>query len=134
MHATTCLLLSLLLVSFATGPTVFAQQNSGAVNNNLRPGSISITESIHNIIEISNAAPENETESGKDNDEPLREAERAKPGTSEFWIFLASSIGLTLLAGLMSGLTVGYLSIDELVLELKIKNGTEEERKQVSLS
>ena len=29
----------------------------------------------------------------------------------------------------MSGLTVGYLSIDSLVLELKLKNGTEEEKK-----
>jgi len=37
------------------------------------------------------------------------------------------------MAGLMSGLTVGYLSIDELVLELKIKNGTDEEKKQVEL-
>jgi hypothetical protein len=31
----------------------------------------------------------------------------------------------------MSGLTVGYLSIDELILELKIKNGTPEEKVQV---
>eukprot|EP01022_Parablepharisma_sp_SALTPOND_P013687 TRINITY_DN1839_c0_g1_i1.p1 TRINITY_DN1839_c0_g1~~TRINITY_DN1839_c0_g1_i1.p1 ORF type:complete len:371 (+),score=43.60 TRINITY_DN1839_c0_g1_i1:1720-2832(+) len=31
----------------------------------------------------------------------------------------------------MSGLTVGYLSIDTLVLELKLKNGTEEEKKNV---
>lgn len=28
----------------------------------------------------------------------------------------------------MSGLTVGYLSVDELVLELKLENGTEEEK------
>ena len=32
-------------------------------------------------------------------------------------------IGLTLFAGLMSGLTVGYLSIDELVMELKMQTG-----------
>lgn len=36
-----------------------------------------------------------------------------------------------LFAGLMSGLTVGYLSIDTLVLELKLKNGTESEKKNV---
>lgn len=31
----------------------------------------------------------------------------------------------------MSGLTVGYLSIDELVLELRSRSGSEEERKEV---
>lgn len=31
----------------------------------------------------------------------------------------------------MSGLSVGYLSIDDLVLELKLRNGTEDEKKQV---
>ncbi len=31
----------------------------------------------------------------------------------------------------MSGLTVGYLSIDSLVLELKLKNGTDEEKSDV---
>lgn len=35
---------------------------------------------------------------------------------------------LTLFAGAMSGLTVGYLSIDDLVLELKAKTGTELEQ------
>ena len=37
---------------------------------------------------------------------------------------------LTLFAGLMSGLTVGYLSIDDLVLELKTSTGTIEEKLQ----
>ena len=32
----------------------------------------------------------------------------------------------------MSGLTVGLLSIDDLVLEMKIKSGTEEEQNQAS--
>jgi len=59
--------------------------------------------------------------------------ERAPFGTYEFWLYSLIATGLTLLAGLMSGLTVGYLSIDELVLELKIKNGNDEERKQVFL-
>jgi metal transporter CNNM len=36
---------------------------------------------------------------------------------------------LTIFAGLMSGLTVGYLSIDDLVLELRMSTGTEEEKK-----
>jgi hypothetical protein len=32
---------------------------------------------------------------------------------------------MVLLAGMCSGLTVGYLSIDELALDIKIENGTE---------
>jgi len=35
---------------------------------------------------------------------------------------------LTCFAGLMSGLTVGYLSIDDLVLELKSANGSDEQK------
>jgi metal transporter CNNM len=40
---------------------------------------------------------------------------------------------LTCFAGLMSGLTVGYLSIDDLVMELKMTTGTEEEKRQADL-
>lgn len=63
--------------------------------------------------------------------EEEEEDHRAKPGTSRFWFFIIAAVLLTLTAGLMSGLTVGYLSIDELVIELKISNGTEEEKQQV---
>jgi metal transporter CNNM len=35
---------------------------------------------------------------------------------------------LTAFAGLMSGLTVGYLSIDDLVMELKATTGSDEEK------
>lgn len=41
---------------------------------------------------------------------------------------------LCLFAGLCSGLTVGYLSIDSLTLELKLKNGTEEEVRAVTIT
>ena len=40
-------------------------------------------------------------------------------------------IGLVLFAGLMSGLTVGYLSIDKMDLEIKSSIGTPEEKRQV---
>lgn len=40
------------------------------------------------------------------------------------------AIALTLGAGVMSGLTVGYLSIDSLELEMKLQNGTDQERRQ----
>lgn len=43
-----------------------------------------------------------------------------------FFIFMVAF--LTLFAGIMSGLTVGYLSIDLLVMELKMTTGTEEEK------
>ena len=35
---------------------------------------------------------------------------------------------LTLMAGMMSGLTVGYLSVDQLTMELKENTGTDEEK------
>jgi metal transporter CNNM len=43
---------------------------------------------------------------------------------SIFMIFI-----FTVFAGIMSGLTVGYLSIDDLVLELKANTGTDEEKR-----
>jgi len=39
-----------------------------------------------------------------------------------------------LFSGILSGLTVGYLSIDDLELELKESNGTLEEKEQVFLN
>ena len=45
-----------------------------------------------------------------------------------FWFnFIGFSI-LACFAGAMSGLTVGYLSIDMLILEIKLKSGTEQEK------
>ena len=46
-----------------------------------------------------------------------------------FWFnFIGFSI-LACFAGAMSGLTVGYLSIDMLILEIKLNSGTEQEKK-----
>ena len=50
---------------------------------------------------------------------------------AEFWYFVIVSAVLSCFAGLCSGLTVGYLSIDDLVLDLKQNNGTPEEIKSV---
>ena len=47
---------------------------------------------------------------------------------AEFWFYLFVAVALVCFAGAMSGLTVGYLSIDTLILELKISNGTESEK------
>ena len=56
------------------------------------------------------------------------EVERAIPFSGAFWFNLIMFCGLACFAGTMSGLTVGYLSIDTLVLEIKMGNGTESER------
>eukprot|EP00344_Euplotes_crassus_P003404 CAMPEP_0196996352 /NCGR_PEP_ID=MMETSP1380-20130617/2254_1 /TAXON_ID=5936 /ORGANISM="Euplotes crassus, Strain CT5" /LENGTH=550 /DNA_ID=CAMNT_0042412287 /DNA_START=71 /DNA_END=1723 /DNA_ORIENTATION=+ len=54
---------------------------------------------------------------------------RFPPGSYMFYYCLIVAVLLTLGAGVMSGLTVGYLSIDQLELEMKLQNGTEEEKK-----
>jgi metal transporter CNNM len=48
---------------------------------------------------------------------------------TQFWVNISLITFFTLFAGAMSGLTVGYLSIDDLVLELKSKTGTDIEQK-----
>ena len=53
---------------------------------------------------------------------------QAKPFSAKFWFNLIIFIVLACFAGTMSGLTVGYLSIDSLVLEIKMTNGTENEK------
>ena len=58
------------------------------------------------------------------------EGERRYPvGSYLFYYSLVVSVLLTIGAGIMSGLTVGYLSIDQLELEMKLQNGTEEEKR-----
>jgi hypothetical protein len=64
---------------------------------------------------------------------------KAIPGTPEFYTALGICICkldwnkriivCVFFAGLMSGLTVGYLSIDKLDLEIKESIGTEEEKR-----
>ena len=55
-------------------------------------------------------------------------SQQPQMSSSSFYFNLMGVIILTLFAGCMSGLTVGYTSIDTLVLEVKISNGTEEEK------
>ena len=58
----------------------------------------------------------------------LQETQRSKPFSGAFWFNLIVFVTLACFAGTMSGLTVGYLSIDSLILEIKMGNGTEEEK------
>jgi len=46
-----------------------------------------------------------------------------------YWFFMFMVAVLTLFAGMMSGLTVGYLSVDQLTMELRENTGTPEEKK-----
>ena len=56
------------------------------------------------------------------------ESNRAVPFSAAFWFNLVVFLVLACFAGTMSGLTVGYLSIDSLFLEIKMNNGTESEK------
>ena len=51
----------------------------------------------------------------------------------QFSVKLLINLVLTVFAGAMSGLTVGYLSIDDLVLELKTTTGTEVEKEHAAI-
>jgi CBS domain containing-hemolysin-like protein len=53
-----------------------------------------------------------------------------KVPTYDYILYAFIALGLILFGGLMSGLNVGMLSIDELELEQRIATGSEEERKQ----
>ena len=56
------------------------------------------------------------------------EKEKSKSFFDSFWFNFIGFTILAIFAGAMSGLTVGYLSIDMLILEIKLSNGTEQEK------
>ncbi|XP_057860809.1 DUF21 domain-containing protein At2g14520 isoform X1 [Cryptomeria japonica] len=49
-----------------------------------------------------------------------------------FWIYILIIVGLVLFAGLMSGLTLGLMSLGLVDLEVLIKSGTEKDRKHAA--
>lgn len=53
-------------------------------------------------------------------------------GDATFWIYIAVSIVLVLLAGLFSGLTIGLMSLDPMNLRILRNSGTPTERKYAS--
>lgn len=59
-------------------------------------------------------SPSNVEEEHADSESHGEGSTRYSPGDPEFLFYVSSSIFLILFAGAMSGLTVGYLSIDEL--------------------
>lgn len=48
----------------------------------------------------------------------------------QYLLYSGVSLMLVIIAGIMSGLTVGLMSIDEIELKLKLANGTDEEKRQ----
>ena len=60
------------------------------------------------------------------------EGEIVGPDSPQFWIFVAICCFLVLFAGLMSGLTLGLLSFEEVDLLVLMKSGTEKQRKHAN--
>lgn len=81
----------------------------------------------HRYRYLTEEAPAEHTAEGEGEEEGGER--RYTPGSYMFYYCLAVSVCLTMGAGVMSGLTVGYLSIDQLELEMKLQNGTEQEKK-----
>ena len=67
-----------------------------------------------------------EEEKGKEPEKVICEEEMVTGGT--YWFFMFMVAFLTLFAGMMSGLTVGYLSVDKLTMELREKTGSQMEK------
>ena len=67
-------------------------------------------------------------------EEAVKEGTEPQPCVEEmvtggtYWFFMFMVAFLTLFAGMMSGLTVGYLSVDQLTMELRESTGTPEEK------
>jgi hypothetical protein len=64
-------------------------------------------------------------ESGKRSKQMAHET----PGTPTFYVYIVVIIGLVLFAGLMSGLTLGLMSLGLVDLEVLIKSGTPADKK-----
>ena len=64
----------------------------------------------------------------KKEEEPVACVEEMVTG-STYWFFMFMVAFLTLFAGMMSGLTVGYLSVDQLTMELRETTGTPMEKR-----
>ena len=55
--------------------------------------------------------------------------EEPEPTKGQVYTYIGISVGLTIMAGFMSGLTIGLASIDKLDIEIKKAIGTESEKK-----
>ena len=92
------------------------------------------SESLLNIfpspVSLKNRDPQANSKSSNENESSKNqncEEEMVTGGT--YWFYLFMVIFLTLFAGMASGLTTGYLSVDKLTMELRETTGTPEEKK-----
>ena len=79
---------------------------------------------IKNLLSLSKNR--NLEEEKKETEKVICEEEMVTGGT--YWFFMFMVAFLTLFAGMMSGLTVGYLSVDKLTMELREKTGSQMEK------
>jgi hypothetical protein len=54
---------------------------------------------------------------------------KVEPGTPKFYVYILVVIGLVLFAGMMSGLTLGLMSLGLVDLEVLLKSGRPADRK-----
>ena len=80
---------------------------------------------MKNLRSQTNLRKTEETKKEAEGEDPC--AEQMVTG-STYWFYMFMVALLTLFAGMMSGLTVGYLSVDQLTMELRENTGTEEEK------
>lgn len=62
-----------------------------------------------------------------------RKMAHEEPGTPTFYLYIVIVIGLVLFAGLMSGLTLGLMSLSLVDLEVLQKSGTPADRKHAGM-
>lgn len=80
-----------------------------------------------------NLKAEDEEEEPKKKNEGGEGGEKLhEPWSRKWWISVSVASFCAAWGGLMSGLTVGLLSIDELELELKAMTGTEDEKRKAA--
>ncbi|CAM6074376.1 unnamed protein product [Sphagnum tenellum] len=57
---------------------------------------------------------------------------KVEPGTSSFYVYIVVIVGLVLFAGMMSGLTLGLMSLGLVDLEVLVKSGQPSDRKHAA--
>ena len=115
---------SLLLLLFTTTFSHCSKFESMNINYDKSQNIIQLNNKTYYLTEIAEEYILENNELSKEFITPSQQ----QMSSSYFYFNLIGVIILTLFAGCMSGLTVGYTSIDTLVLEVKLSNGTEEEK------
>lgn len=78
---------------------------------------------------IDDNVQQNDDDNLENDDEMHTTSSIYAPSNPKFWMCLLSAGLLIMMAAICSGMTVGYLSIDELKLEVKLSEGTTDEKR-----